>query len=131
MFCFTGPPLSLIYPSPEESLYINQWNLPRCQHSLSCSFRLTAHSLFFFLFSTFFELALVALVFLCLTIQSFFAFTQSFLFSYTHYTHPFPLQFKMRYAFAYAALVSVASGHGLVTMIKGDNGVMMPGLSSV
>ncbi|OAA80168.1 cell surface protein (Mas1) [Akanthomyces lecanii RCEF 1005] len=35
----------------------------------------------------------------------------------------------MRYAFAYAALVSVASAHGVVTMIKGDNGVMMPGLS--
>ncbi|ATY62628.1 cell surface (Mas1) [Cordyceps militaris] len=34
----------------------------------------------------------------------------------------------MRYAFAYAALVSTASAHGLVTMIKGDNGVMMPGL---
>lgn len=36
----------------------------------------------------------------------------------------------MRYALAYAALVSTASAHGVVTMIKGDNGVMMPGLSS-
>lgn len=36
----------------------------------------------------------------------------------------------MRYAFAYAALVSTASAHGVVTMVKGDNGVMMPGLSS-
>ncbi|KAM3503858.1 hypothetical protein MY11210_008557 [Beauveria gryllotalpidicola] len=35
----------------------------------------------------------------------------------------------MRYALAYAALVSMASAHGVVTMIKGDNGVMMPGLS--
>ncbi|KAM0741590.1 hypothetical protein ACQRIT_004447 [Beauveria bassiana] len=37
----------------------------------------------------------------------------------------------MRYALAYAALVSTASAHGVVTMIKGDNGVMMPGLSIV
>lgn len=36
----------------------------------------------------------------------------------------------MRYALAYAALVSTASAHGLVTMVKGANGVMMPGLSS-
>ncbi|KAJ6782001.1 hypothetical protein PWT90_01288 [Aphanocladium album] len=35
----------------------------------------------------------------------------------------------MRYALAYAALVSTASAHGVVTMVKGDNGVMMPGLS--
>ncbi|OAA69526.1 cell surface protein (Mas1) [Cordyceps fumosorosea ARSEF 2679] len=34
----------------------------------------------------------------------------------------------MRYALAYAALASTVSAHGLVTMIKGDNGVMMPGL---
>ncbi|KAM3444923.1 hypothetical protein NHJ13734_000957 [Beauveria thailandica] len=37
----------------------------------------------------------------------------------------------MRYALAYAVLVSTASAHGVVTMIKGDNGVMMPGLSIV
>ncbi|KAK8144826.1 hypothetical protein G3M48_005257 [Beauveria asiatica] len=37
----------------------------------------------------------------------------------------------MRHALAYAALVSTASAHGVVTMIKGDNGVMMPGLSIV
>lgn len=37
----------------------------------------------------------------------------------------------MRYALAYAALASTASAHGLVTMVKGDNGVMMPGLSSM
>ncbi|KAJ3474531.1 hypothetical protein NLG97_g9803 [Lecanicillium saksenae] len=37
----------------------------------------------------------------------------------------------MRYAFAYAALVSTASAHGVVTMVKGANGVMMPGLSSM
>ncbi|KAJ6447227.1 cell surface protein [Purpureocillium lavendulum] len=37
----------------------------------------------------------------------------------------------MRYALAYAALVACVSGHGVVTQIKGANGVTMPGLSSI
>lgn len=37
----------------------------------------------------------------------------------------------MRYTLAYAALVSVTSAHGVVTCIKGNNGVMMPGLSGM
>lgn len=35
----------------------------------------------------------------------------------------------MRYSLISAALVASASAHGVVTAIKGANGVMMPGLS--